>query len=497
MTTPRATRQFRAMGCRSSVVVEAVDGDAERLAELTMIRIARLEASWSRFLPDSDISRINAAGGAPVAVRAATVTLLLAMAEATRVTDGAYDPTVLHPGTRSNTPCRWLERVSIDATACVVRADGVQLDPGGIGKGLGADLVVDAAVADGASAAVVSLGGDVRLAAPAGSRHVVEIAAPRGDAVLDRIVVADGAVATSGLRRGDLVDPANGSSCSAPPGAASCRRACWRAPGRRRKRSPKRCSSGARRCSAVSTRRASASSRSAATGRWRATSVAPPAPRSSRGRAMNEQVWWYLARAAGMLAAILMVGALVLGVLAATRALKEIDRPAWLVALHRWFSVLTAIAVVTHLLALVADSYLRFGLVELLVPFTSSWRPLAVTLGVVALYLFAVVHISSLAMKRLSKLWWRRLHTLSYVSVWAAVMHAGTAGTDTANVVYRGVALVLTMAAVRRRAVARDPRSLRVRGRQRHAPALAAPPRLDVQFCLIVNYRTWVTSWRW
>ena len=163
---------------------------------------------------------------------------------------------------------------------------------------------------------------------------------------------------------------------------------------------------------------------------------------------MNEQVWWYLARAAGMLAAILMVGALVLGVLAATRALKEIDRPAWLAALHRWFSVLTVIAVVTHLLALVADSYLQFGLVELFVPFTSSWRPLAVTLGVVALYLFAVVHISSLAMKRLSKVWWRRLHSLSYVSVWAAVMHAGTAGTDTANVVYRGVALVLTMAAV-------------------------------------------------
>jgi predicted ferric reductase len=163
---------------------------------------------------------------------------------------------------------------------------------------------------------------------------------------------------------------------------------------------------------------------------------------------MNGQVWWYLARAAGMLAAILMVGALVLGVLAATRALKEIDRPAWLLALHRWFSVLTVIAVVTHLLALVADSYLHFGLVELLVPFTSSWRPLAVTLGVVALYLFAVVHISSLAMKRLPKVWWRRLHTLSYLSVWAAVMHAGTAGTDTANVVYRAVALVLTMAAV-------------------------------------------------
>jgi hypothetical protein len=148
-----------------------------------------------------------------------------------------------------------------------------------------------------------------------------------------------------------------------------------------------------------------------------------------------------------MAAAVLMVGALVLGVLAATRALKEFDRPAWLVALHRWCSVLTAIAVATHLVALVADSYMHFGLAELLVPGTSSWRPLAVSLGVIALYLFVVVHVSSLAMKRLPKVWWRRLHMLSYLSVWTALMHAGTAGTDVTNVVYRGVAMLLTMAA--------------------------------------------------
>ena len=163
---------------------------------------------------------------------------------------------------------------------------------------------------------------------------------------------------------------------------------------------------------------------------------------------MNEQLWWYLARSAGMAAAALMIGALVLGVLAATRALKDIDRPAWLVALHRWLSVLTAVAVVTHLVALVADSYVHFGLAELLVPGTSSWRPVAISFGVIALYLFAVVHVSSLAMKRLPKAWWRRLHALSYLSVWAALMHAGTAGTDTTNVLYRAVAMVLTMAAV-------------------------------------------------
>jgi DMSO/TMAO reductase YedYZ heme-binding membrane subunit len=163
---------------------------------------------------------------------------------------------------------------------------------------------------------------------------------------------------------------------------------------------------------------------------------------------VNDQVWWYLARSSGMAAAVLMLAALVLGVLATTRALKEIDRPAWLVALHRWLSVLTAAAIVTHLAALVADSYVHFGLVELLVPGTSSWRPLAVSLGVIALWAFAVVHVSSLAMKRLPRVWWRRLHLLSYLSVWAGAVHAGTAGSDTTNAVYRVVAVLLTMAAV-------------------------------------------------
>ena len=91
----RAIRNFRAMGCRSTIVIEGAGCD--RLAELAMIRIARLEACWSLFLPDSDVSRINRADGASVGVRPATLTLLRAMAEATAVTGGAYDPTVRGP----------------------------------------------------------------------------------------------------------------------------------------------------------------------------------------------------------------------------------------------------------------------------------------------------------------------------------------------------------------------------------------------------------------
>jgi DMSO/TMAO reductase YedYZ heme-binding membrane subunit len=163
---------------------------------------------------------------------------------------------------------------------------------------------------------------------------------------------------------------------------------------------------------------------------------------------MSEQTWWYLARAAGIAAVVLLVASLVLGVLFATRALRSIDRPAWLLAMHRWLSTLTIVATALHLVGLVADSYVHFGWKEIVVPGTSRWRPLAVTLGVVSLYLLIAIHATSLLMKRIPKRWWRAIHVSSYAAAWFGVVHAALAGTDVGNRAYQITAMVLTMAAV-------------------------------------------------
>jgi thiamine biosynthesis lipoprotein len=197
------------MGCRSTIFVEGAEVDGEALAELAMIRVARLEACWSRFLPDSDVSRINRAGGRTILVRPDTVRLLQAMAEATAVTGGAYDPTVqgLMIG-----PARWPDAVAVDSDvgAVQVRA-GVTIDPGGIGKGLAADIVGDEVMSAGAAAAAVVIGGDGRMRSIDGARRwSIDIAAPDGSATIDRVDVDDAAVATSGCRRAHLVDPSTG-----------------------------------------------------------------------------------------------------------------------------------------------------------------------------------------------------------------------------------------------------------------------------------------------
>lgn len=163
---------------------------------------------------------------------------------------------------------------------------------------------------------------------------------------------------------------------------------------------------------------------------------------------MNPQLWWYFARASGMVAAILLVASLVWGVLMATRALRPVDKPAWMLAMHRWFSGLAVTGVAVHIAALVADSYVHFGTREILVPMASSWKPGAVTLGVVAMYLLVLVQVTSLLMKRLPKRVWRGIHLSSYALTWLVFVHAGLAGTDVSNRVYQVVALLLTIVAV-------------------------------------------------
>ena len=101
--------------------------------------------------------------------------------------------------------------MTVDPVAAVVQVNpGITLDPGGIGKGLAADFVVSEAMAAGAMAAAVLIGGDGRVASVSADRRwSIEIAAPSGPAGVDRIEIGDGAVATSGCRRDHLIDPAS------------------------------------------------------------------------------------------------------------------------------------------------------------------------------------------------------------------------------------------------------------------------------------------------
>lgn len=162
---------------------------------------------------------------------------------------------------------------------------------------------------------------------------------------------------------------------------------------------------------------------------------------------MSPQTWWYLARATGYVAWALVTTSVISGLLLSTRLTNGRPTPAWILDLHRFLAGTAVAFTGLHIVGLVADNFVHFGLADVLVPFASSWRAGAVALGVIAMYLLVAVEISSLLMRRLPRRLWRGIHLSSYVAFWAATFHLLTAGTDATNPASK-TATALVIAAV-------------------------------------------------
>jgi len=163
---------------------------------------------------------------------------------------------------------------------------------------------------------------------------------------------------------------------------------------------------------------------------------------------MSAQIWWYLTRASGIVAWLMLTAAVLWGIVLSTKAFPEHRRPAWLLDLHRWLGGLATAFTAIHLAALVADNYVHFGLVDLLVPFASSWKPTAVALGVIAMWLLVAVEATSLATKRLPRRAWRWIHLSSYAVFILVSFHAALAGSDRSHWLYQGTAVASIVAVV-------------------------------------------------
>lgn len=150
---------------------------------------------------------------------------------------------------------------------------------------------------------------------------------------------------------------------------------------------------------------------------------------------MNEQLWWYVARSTGIVAWALVAASVVWGLAISTNrlggsVLGNRARPNWLLDLHRFLGGLAVVFTGVHLVGLVLDTYVEFGITELLVPMASSYRPGAVAWGIAALYLLIAVEVTSLLRRRISKRAWRMTHMLSFPLFAGATAHGLLAGTD-------------------------------------------------------------------
>jgi thiamine biosynthesis lipoprotein len=219
------TDSFPCMGNTANIVVI---GD-QHLLRTAKFRLADLETKWSRFIGCSEISLINNADGKEMYVSQDTVTLVQYLVDAQSQTHGLFDPSLLpaliglgygvsrvDDSMKSDIApnAQWaipLGESRIDLASGAVRlAKGATLDPGGLGKGLAADLVATELIALGATGVCVSIGGDMRIAGESelNGGWSVAVESPFDESTdLTTLILNSGGIATSSTRGNRWVGP--------------------------------------------------------------------------------------------------------------------------------------------------------------------------------------------------------------------------------------------------------------------------------------------------
>lgn len=255
--TALETATWRALGTGVRVVVSEGSLGAARTAVEDVLE--RVDATYSRFRPDSEISAVNARAGEWVAISSLLADAIARGLRAARLTNGAVDPTVGRamraigydadfgrisefdrPIAVRLEPIPGWRSVSLSAArreVCI--RTGVELDLGSTGKGLAADLAAaaahDAIGGDPAGGVLVSLGGDVAVRGepPAGGWRIriAEDSEAPADGPSEVVAIGGGALATSSTtvrhwRRGGqrfhhLIDPGTGGPVVSPWRTAS------------------------------------------------------------------------------------------------------------------------------------------------------------------------------------------------------------------------------------------------------------------------------------
>ncbi len=228
---------FRCFGttCAVYVIGDTPVRTSAEAVELAQRVLLEWHQRFSRFLPDSELCRLNADPRETVRVSATMARFVAAACAAAWLTDGLVDPTLTAEieaagydrdlpeqeqsaldlrETLAQAPPRapgaarpgaaW-RSVRLDASgSTVTRPAGLRLDSGGIAKGLFADLIADT-LAEHDSVAI-NCGGDLRLAGRARRGRAVEVSSPFGPGRLHVFELVSGGVATSGIGKRSWID---------------------------------------------------------------------------------------------------------------------------------------------------------------------------------------------------------------------------------------------------------------------------------------------------
>lgn len=166
---------------------------------------------------------------------------------------------------------------------------------------------------------------------------------------------------------------------------------------------------------------------------------------------MNHE-FWYLSRAAGFTAYLLLFCSVALGITTSTRLGARLVRQNTVFDVHRFLSILALGFVTMHVYILLGDGYFNYDVWQLSLPLLSPYRMWQVAAGSFAAYALIVIVTSFYVRRFIGYRVWRAIHFITFALFAAAMLHGIMAGSDTsqawARAIYlgTGVAVLLLIA---------------------------------------------------
>lgn len=159
------------------------------------------------------------------------------------------------------------------------------------------------------------------------------------------------------------------------------------------------------------------------------------------------QAWWYITRASGLTSYFILWLSMVWGMAISTKFFHPAVEGAQSYDFHEFLSLLGLGFVFLHITVLMFDQFLPFSIWQILIPFTDSYRPFWVGLGIIGAYIFLLVTVTFYMRKMIGSKAFRSIHMLSIVGYLGATLHGLFAGTDSAlpvtRIIYVGTFLVV------------------------------------------------------
>ena len=144
--------------------------------------------------------------------------------------------------------------------------------------------------------------------------------------------------------------------------------------------------------------------------------------------ALTPHLFWITSRAAGFAALVLASLAVSLGLLMSTKLLK--GRTTDLRAAHDTLALATIVAIVVHGVSLLGDSFLHPSVLDISIPFVSSYKTFWTSLGIVGGWGLILLGLSYYARRWVGAVRWRKLHRFTALAWLAGLVHALGMGTD-------------------------------------------------------------------